>query len=219
MQVKTKIQQDQLETAKNLAEKYAIPLVKARVLLASGNPVEASRLLEFEIQQAEEHSWGRDLISLYIFQSIVNQALNQEENALRILNEALTLAEPQNLIRTFIDEGKPVSELLSKAAVSGMMPDYLTRLKNAFAAIEGSNRGKSSEIKFSNQPLPAPDQLSGRELEILQLIAQGLSNRQISEKLYLTLNTIKGHNQKIYRKLQVNRRTEAIVRARELELL
>ena len=67
------------------------------------------------------------------------------------------------------------------------------------------------------QPLIEP--LSQRELEVLQLIAQGLSNREISERLFLALNTVKGHNRKIFGKLQVQRRTEAVARARELGLL
>ena len=67
------------------------------------------------------------------------------------------------------------------------------------------------------QPLIEP--LSQRELEVLQLIAQGLSNHEISERLFLALNTVKGHNRKIFGKLQVQRRTEAVARARELGLL
>jgi LuxR family maltose regulon positive regulatory protein len=69
----------------------------------------------------------------------------------------------------------------------------------------------------TSQPLEEP--LSERELEVLQLIAQGLSNREISERLFLALDTVKGHNQKIFGKLQVQRRTEAVARARELGLL
>ena len=61
--------------------------------------------------------------------------------------------------------------------------------------------------------------LSERELEVLRLVAQGLSNREIGERLFLALNTVKGHNQKIFNKLQVQSRTEAVARARELGLL
>jgi LuxR family maltose regulon positive regulatory protein len=61
--------------------------------------------------------------------------------------------------------------------------------------------------------------LSQRELEVLRLIAQGLSNPEISGRLFLALDTVKGHNQKIFAKLQVQRRTEAVARARELGLL
>ena len=67
------------------------------------------------------------------------------------------------------------------------------------------------------QPLIEP--LSPRELEVLHLIAQGLSNQEISERLFLALGTVKGHNQQIFGKLQVQRRTEAVARARELGLM
>jgi LuxR family maltose regulon positive regulatory protein len=61
--------------------------------------------------------------------------------------------------------------------------------------------------------------LSQREIEVLQLIAQGLSNHEISDRLFLALSTVKGHNRIIFDKLQVQSRTEAVARARELHLL
>ncbi len=67
------------------------------------------------------------------------------------------------------------------------------------------------------QPLIEP--LTPRELEVLQLVAQGLSNQEIGERLFLALDTVKGHNRRTYEKLQVQRRTEAVARARQLGLL
>ena len=81
-------------------------------------------------------------------------------------------------------------------------------------------RQQTSEDKPSlplSQPLIEP--LSQRELEVLHLVAQGLSNREISERLFLTLSTVKGHNRQLFGKLQVQSRTEAVARARELGLL
>ena len=87
------------------------------------------------------------------------------------------------------------------------------------AAFEAEKRDR--EGKPASSPLAGPliEPLSQRELEILQLIAQGLSNREIGERLFLALDTIKGHNRRIFDKLQVQSRTEAIARARELGLL
>jgi LuxR family maltose regulon positive regulatory protein len=76
---------------------------------------------------------------------------------------------------------------------------------------------KLGRIAPPSQPLVEP--LTERELEVLGLIAQGLSNREISERLVVALTTVKGHNHRIYGKLQVQRRTEAVARARELGLL
>jgi len=78
---------------------------------------------------------------------------------------------------------------------------------------------KVHEEEISNQKSTMVEPLSQRELEILKLIAQGLSNREISARLFLALDTVKGHNRRIFDKLQVQRRTEAITRARELGLL
>ena len=85
-------------------------------------------------------------------------------------------------------------------------------------AYEAEEKGDESKA-FRPSAQTHIEPLSGRELEVLQLIAQGLSNREIGERLFLALNTVKGHNRRIFNKLQVQRRTEAIARARELNLL
>jgi LuxR family maltose regulon positive regulatory protein len=90
---------------------------------------------------------------------------------------------------------------------------YVDKLLAAFAP----PANKQSTINIQQSEMVEP--LSGRELEVLRLVAQGLSNREISERLFLAVNTIKGHNQKIFNKLQVQSRTEAVARARELGLL
>jgi len=92
--------------------------------------------------------------------------------------------------------------------------EYADRLLAAFPQLAAVPQ---SEIK--NQKSEMIEPLSPRELEILRLIAQGLSNREIGERLFLALDTVKGHNRRIFEKLQVKNRTEAIARARELGLL
>ena len=99
------------------------------------------------------------------------------------------------------------------------MPDYVSKLLAAFEADRRSTPGK-----IKNEPDPVPAQpliepLSQRELEVLRLIAQGLSNHAISQRLFLALSTVKGHNRILFDKLQVQSRTEAVARARELGLL
>ena len=127
------------------------------------------------------------------------------------LERALALAEPEGYVRVFVDEGIPMARLLSEAAARSRMRGYATQLLAAFSA------GQSRSPSRTPQPLIEP--LSGRELEVLQLIAQGLSNQEIAERLYLALSTVKGHNRIIFDKLQVERRTEAVARARELGLI
>jgi LuxR family maltose regulon positive regulatory protein len=94
------------------------------------------------------------------------------------------------------------------------MPDAIGKLLDVWK-VEEQSAGASHGLSV----WPMLEPLSERELEVLRLIAQGLSNQEISERLFLALDTVKGHNRKIFGKLQVERRTEAVARARELGLL
>jgi LuxR family maltose regulon positive regulatory protein len=96
--------------------------------------------------------------------------------------------------------------------------DYSCKLLAAFPDAL-NNEGQMTKLASSVlRPSSLAEPLSARELEVLQLIAQGLSNREISERLFLALSTVKGHNRNIFDKLQVQSRTEAVARARELGL-
>jgi LuxR family maltose regulon positive regulatory protein len=108
-----------------------------------------------------------------------------------------------------------MAQLLAAAAARGMSPQHTGKLLAALGR-EGP-AGTTAARPSPAQPLVEP--LSARELEVLQLIAQGLSNREIGERLFIALNTVKGHNRRIFAKLQVQRRTEAVARARALGLL
>jgi LuxR family maltose regulon positive regulatory protein len=158
------------------------------------------------------------VIEILMLQALAHEAQGDSPSALVPLERALTLAEPEGYVRIFVDEGRPMAQLLSEAAARGIMPDYTARLLAIFEA----EKQKSKDRSYPPPALPVQslvEPLSQRELEVLQLIAQGLSNREISERLFLAVITVKGHNRNIFRKLQVRRRTEAIARARELGLL
>lgn len=108
--------------------------------------------------------------------------------------------------------------LLTGAVQRGTSPRYAGTLLAAFASEDHRRaEGEISERPAADQPLDDP--LSNRELEVLRLIASGLSNREISERLFRALDTVKGYSRSIYGKLEVNSRTEAVARARELGLL
>ena len=108
-----------------------------------------------------------------------------------------------------------MAQLLSGAAAHDMMPHYVGKLLAALEAEEQKNPNKS-DLSLAQPPI---EPLSQRELEVLKLIAQGFSNDEIGKQLFLALDTVKGHNRKIFNKLHVQRRTEAVARARELGLL
>jgi LuxR family maltose regulon positive regulatory protein len=150
-----------------------------------------------------------------VLQAVALHAHGEKDKAVHLLGEALMMAEPGGFIRLFLDEGAPMAQLLLEAASHGVMPDYIGKLLSAFEAEKRKSEDKPDLPPA--QPLIEP--LSQRELKILQLIALGLSNRQIGERLFLALDTVKGHNRVIFDKLQVQRRTEAVARAHELGLL
>ena len=194
----------------------------ARVLMAqdgngrSPNAIQqASHLLHRLQEAAEARGQQGSLIEILILQAVAQEAQGNTAVALRTLEQALNLAEPEGFCQIFVDEGKAIATLLQKmqdVEPGEKMKRYVSKL---LAALKANQQA----LPAAATPQPLIEPLSQRELEVLQLIAEGLSNREISERLFLALNTVKGHNQRIFGKLQVQRRTEAVARARELGLL
>jgi LuxR family maltose regulon positive regulatory protein len=191
----------------------------ARVLyksdLVGGSNHEAMGLIGRLLKAAEDGGRAGSVIEILVLQALAHEVQDDISSALVSLERALILAEPEGYVRIFVDEGMPMAHLLSEAAAHGIMPDYTGKLLAVFEAEQ--QKGEDKSYLRPAQPLIEP--LSQRELEVLQLIAQGLSNREISEWLFLALSTVKGHNRIIFDKLEVQRRTEAVARARELGLL
>ena len=166
-------------------------------------------------EQAEARGWEDERLKVLVLVAIALEAQGDKDQAMHLLLDALALAEPDGFIRLFVDEGKPMAHLLSKAAAIGLMPDYIGKLLSVCEA----EQQKSENNSYPPPAQPLIEPLSQRELEVLHLMAQGLSNQEMSERLFLALSTVKGHNRNIFGKLQVQRRTEAVARARELGLL
>jgi LuxR family maltose regulon positive regulatory protein len=214
-QVLTLLRQGHLAAAAQLAAIHNLPLSQARVLLAERNPSAALAVLARLRAQVETRGWADELLKVLVLEALALQAQGEQDQAVYQLLDALALAEPGGFLRLFVDEGAPLAHLLAKAAALGRMPDYVGKLLEVFEAEHQQRAVTSSRLPV--QPLYEP--LSPRELEVLQLMAQGLSNQEISERLVIAVSTVKGHNQRIFGKLLVERRTEAVARARELDLL
>jgi LuxR family maltose regulon positive regulatory protein len=178
------------------------------------------------LKAAEEGGRVGSVIEISVLQAIAYHAQGDLSAALLPLQHALALAEPEGYVRMFLDEGSSMRQLLAavrrlpEASAREIMPQqglptYTDKLLAAFEAEKRKNEDKPALSPA--QPLIEP--LTERELKVLQLIAQGLSNREISERLFLALDTVKGHNRRIFDKLQVQSRTEAVARAHELGLL
>jgi LuxR family maltose regulon positive regulatory protein len=165
-------------------------------------------------------SEGRQEESLkaLVLLALALRARGKEGEALGLLGAAMETAEAGGFVRLFVDEGEPMAALLTAASARRMRPTYVGKLLAAFAE-EGRLLGRRAAESASPIGQELADPLSERELEVLKLVAEGLSNQEIGERLFLALDTIKGHNRRIFDKLDVKRRTEAIARARELGLL
>jgi LuxR family maltose regulon positive regulatory protein len=217
-QVEVLLRQGKVDAAAHLAQRYALPFQQVRVLLAAGDAAAALALLASLRADAETKGWQDELLQVTVLQALAHRAQGEAEPALLRLEEALALAEPGGFIRLFVDEGAAMAELLGVAAARGVMPEYVSKLVAAFPA-PALPLPDSTVSPLAPRPSPLLDPLSPRELEILQLIADGLSNQEICDRLFLALDTVKGHNRRIFEKLQVQRRTEAVARARTLGLL
>ena len=214
-QVLTFLRQGSLSAAAHLAQAHQLPLSQARVHLAQGDPSAALAVLARQRELVEAKDWKDEQLKVMVLQAVAARAQGEKDQAVSLLARALAMAEPAGFIRLFLDEGLPMASLLSEALALGSMPDSIRKLLAAFEAEKQQSENTSPPPP--TQPLIEP--LSPRELEVLHLVAAGLSNQEISERLFLALGTVKGHNLKIFGKLGVQRRTEAIARARELGLL
>ena len=158
------------------------------------------------------------VIEILLLQALAHQERGDIQQTLSPLARALTLAEPEGYVRFFVDEGAPMRQLLSAATARGTLAGYTSKLLAALNAEQPTDVGKAySSVAPAALPLIEP--LSQRELEVLHLIAQGFSNQEIGARLFLALDTVKGHNRRIFDKLQVQRRTEAVAKARSLNRL
>jgi LuxR family maltose regulon positive regulatory protein len=190
--------------------------VFARILIAQGRLDEATTLLQRLLGAAEAGGRISRAIEMLTLQALAFQAGGDTAQAITATERALSLAEPGGFIRIFVDEGPPMARLLYEALSRGIAPDYVRRLLAAFPNVE-LEQPESTKPQVSEAELIEP--LSERELEVLQLITEGLTNPEIASRLFLSLNTVKAHARNIYGKLGVHNRTQAVTRARTLGVL
>ena len=206
------------DEARYLAEYELLTLVRLR--LAEGEFSGVNDLLERLLALAEGQQRMGSVLEICLTQALACRAQGNQPQARAALERALALGEMEGYLRTFIDEGESLRLLivelrLATAGRSDPLLAYVDKLLAAFP--QPADALVSSKAGYQNPEISEP--LSERELEILGLVAQGLSNTEISQRLYLALSTVKGHNQRIFAKLQVQNRTEAVARARALGLL
>jgi LuxR family maltose regulon positive regulatory protein len=208
--------------------------------LGPAEPTVLMGLLDRLLSAAEAGGRAGSAVEVLILQALTHHACGDISAALVPLQRALTLAEPEGFVRIFVDEGLPMSQLLSEVAARGITPDYAGKLLQSFDRIEGRQQkgspddagksadefplttsrftpGPSSSATSTSQPLIEP--LSQRELEILRLFRTELSGPEIADQLVIALSTVRTHTKGIYGKLNVTSRREAVKRASELGLI
>jgi LuxR family maltose regulon positive regulatory protein len=190
-----------------------LPLSFVQIYMAQKQYTKALTLISLIQENMEKRKIGHYLIRLLLWQALAYYGLRQEQQALASLKHTLTVAAPAGYLRIFIIEGAKMIPLLYQARSAGIMPDYVDRI---LAAVDLGTRALPA------QAIPVThliEPLSSREIEVLQLLAQGSTDKKIAEILVIAPETVHKHLKNIYGKLDVHTRLEATLRAREIGLL
>ena len=225
-QVKLWLVQDNLDAASDWAFHYTqqeternnwyirLDIVLARVRLAEKKLDNALEILEAALNAAKKEQLMGWYMEGLILQATVYSRKRKKDYALLSLAEALSLAEPEGYVRIVVDEGDALTDLLS---------DLIAKYRDYSKQFSFSVKYASdllAIIKAESQlHFPLAEPLTEREFDVLHLLAAGLSNQEVADKLFITLGTVKQYNHIIYRKLDVRTRNQAVQRAKDLNLL
>jgi LuxR family maltose regulon positive regulatory protein len=181
-------------------------LIPARLHLAQEQKSAARAYLDDCFEKASQAGWGYGLLAIRVLQAL---AAEHMQAALDDLIPALKQGQMEGYIRTFVDVGQSLVPLLREAAQRGVAPEYVGEILNVMG---------ETAVPMDKDGQTMVEPLSEREMEVMRLVAAGLSNREIADQLVLSLGTVKTHVHHIYGKLEVRNRAQAIARARELNL-
>ena len=210
---------------------YLPELTLAKVLMAEDTPDSRQRARNL-LANLEEFSRSTCnhlfLIPVLALQAILHEKAADESAALKKLAESVSLAEPGGGLRWFLDQGLPMADLLKRLQKQNVAVDYIEKTLAAFSADEQVVVPDAADHLIAShhqhlgpytgsQPLVEP--LTNRELDVLELLAQRLQNKEIAEKLFISDETVKGHLKNIYQKLNVSKRREAVEAAKRLKLI
>jgi LuxR family transcriptional regulator, maltose regulon positive regulatory protein len=187
-------------------------LTLARAHLAQNKPAEAMKLLDTLSSAAQKLGRTGIVLEAHVLSAVACKTMGRIDDALGHFREALHAAQPEGYIRLFLDAGPDVSSLLYEAVRQGITPAYAHRLMAAFPVVETtpSRPGKSTKLV---------DPISDRELAVLKLLDQGLSNKEIGQRLHIETRTVKWHTSNIFGKMGVKNRIQAVARARGLGII
>jgi len=214
-------------------------VTRSRVQVASGgkeNLRKAIKTLDMLRRQVVSLHFTCQNIELAVLQSLALERLGRSDQAFHALEEAVALAEPGGWIRPFVEVGPSMADLLMRLRQQNVSVDYIERILAAFPDTASKTplpdlRSTNDEREFEVEtvtPIQNPkskiqnsliEPLTNRELDVLELLAQRLQNKEIAEKLFISSATVKSHLESIYQKLNVSKRREAVDRASKLGIL
>jgi len=197
-----------VDAASRLADEFDLPMIRARVLLARQDPAAALLVARQVRSRFDDRGWRDERLRALVLEAMASGAAGSARDAGRLITEAMDAAAPQGYVRLFVDEGSAMAALLH--GLPGRHRATARRLLGAFPAASEPARTASGHVV---------EPLSRRELEVMGLIGEGMSNPQIAERLFLSPLTVKVHVRNIYAKLGTSSRTRAVAIGRDLGLL
>jgi LuxR family maltose regulon positive regulatory protein len=205
------------------------------MLIAKGSEAslqEAGEKLAAYRKMNEVQNNTRQLIDILLLQSLIYQKQSQSDQALSTLARAITLSEPGGFIRPFLDLGTEMAGLLVRLSQRGVALEYISQILAAFRVSDDGRQTKDENGSVIGRRVSAPassvvdgrslelvEPLTPRELDVLALLAQGLTNKEIAESLVISHGTVRQHAYNLYQKLQVNSRQQAVRKAADLGIL
>jgi LuxR family maltose regulon positive regulatory protein len=207
------------EARQTLAQRLPAYMVMAHVRLAQGRLDHAKKLLDAMQALAEAARFAEVLIEAAALQAIVADRRRDRAQALDFIREAVRLAAPQGWKRPLLNVGRPLVPLLRQVAGECEQAPFALSVLDDLAEISGFGQPPPAARAGTGGPVGLVEVLTERELEVVGLIADGLSNAEIASRLVVTVGTVKAHTSNLYGKLGVNTRTRAVAQARALGLL
>jgi LuxR family maltose regulon positive regulatory protein len=205
---------------------YLAYLAWVHAQIATGKAQAALSYLERQLDLASTHGLTNRVIELSLLEAQAWRAQGEDKRTWAALERALVAAQPEGYVRIF-DQGAALTRLLVEAANRGRYRDYIGRILAVIGMPKTPGTGREGDVTLSGAAacssqapyLESGEHISDRELEVLRLMAQGVSNHEIAEQLVITVGTVKSHINHILVKLDAHNRTEAVARARGLGLL
>ena len=202
-------------------------ITQARVLIADGTRqslLKAAELLRTTRDLCEARRFKCQIVEVAVLQSMALEKLRRSDEALTALEEAVSLAEPAGWVRPFVELGSPMAELLKRLLRQKVHTEFVEKLLAAFSDKQTGPSLPTSpsphpQVPPSTLPQPLVEPLTNRELDILELLARRLQNKEIAEELFISKETVKTHLNNIYQKLNVTNRLNAVEKAKSMGIL